>query len=96
MDKHGQFVCIDSQIKHLREAMPFDRIAITMKLQKLYECGVSLFFEYFKVDPYGEKQKLAYGSHTLAWVQVNSSDMYVPQNLPEVYAKQILRRKVSI
>jgi len=96
MDKHGQFVCIESQVKHLREAMPFDRIAITMKLQKVYECGVSLFFEYFKVDPYGEKQKLAYGSHTLAWVQVNSSDMYVPQNLPEVYAKQILRRKVSI
>lgn len=90
MDKHGQFVCINCQIKHLREAMPFDRIAITMKLQKLYECGVSLFFEYFKVDPYGEKQKLAYGSHTLAWVQVNNSDMYVPQNLPEVYARQIL------
>ena len=96
MDKHGQFVCIESQVKHLREAMPFDRIAITMKLLKLYECGLSLFFEYFKVDPYGGRQKLAYGSQTLAWVQVDSSDMYVPHNLPEVFISQILRRKVSI
>ncbi len=96
MDKHGQFVCIDSQVRHLREAMPFDRIAITMKLLKLYECGLSLFFEYFKDDPYGGRQKLAYGSQTLAWVQVNSSDMYVPQHLPDVYVRQMLRRKVSI
>ncbi len=92
MGRQGQLACVDCQIHHLREAMPFDRIAVTMKLQRLYERGVSLFFEYFKVDSSGVKQKLAYGSHTLAWVRVDGSDAYAPQSLPEVYVKGMLKR----
>ena len=33
MDRHGRFACINSEVEHLREAMPFDRIAVTMKLR---------------------------------------------------------------
>lgn len=92
MGAQGQMVCMDCQVTHLREAMPFDRIAVTMKLQKLCERGLSLFFEYFKVDSGGKRQKLAYGSHTLAWVRVDGSDSYVPQDLPEIYLRQLLKR----
>jgi acyl-CoA thioesterase FadM len=92
MGVQGQLACVDCKIHHLREAMPFDRIAVRMKLQRLYERGVSLFFEYFRVDPGETRQKLAYGYHTLAWVRVDGSDRYVPQSLPEVYVEHMLRR----
>jgi malonyl CoA-acyl carrier protein transacylase/acyl-CoA thioesterase FadM len=92
MGVQGQLACVDCKIHHLREAMPFDRIAVRMKLQRLYERGVSLFFEYFRVDPGETRQKLAYGYHTLAWVRVDGSDAYVPQSLPEVYVERMLRR----
>src|SRR3989304_7554201 len=78
MDKHGQFVCIESQVKHLREAMPFDRIAITMKLLKLYECGLFPFFENFKVDPPGGRQKMAYGAPHPGLGRDYNSEIYVP------------------
>ncbi|MEJ2324592.1 MAG: SDR family NAD(P)-dependent oxidoreductase [Nitrospirota bacterium] len=92
MDTQGQLVCVDCKIHHLREAMPFDRIAVRMKLQKLYERGVSLFFEYFRVEPGETRHKLAYGYHTLAWVRVEGSGGYVPQDLPEIYVQHMLRR----
>src|SRR6202142_1185812 len=90
MNRYGKFVCIYCQIKHLREAVPFDRIAVTMKLKRLYECGIDLYFEYFKLNSTGEKIKLAYGIHTVAWVYVDDSDSYAPQKIPAVFAKQVL------
>jgi hypothetical protein len=35
MNRNGQFVCMHCEVKHLREAMPFDRISVTMKLGRL-------------------------------------------------------------
>jgi enediyne polyketide synthase len=90
MGRDGQFACVHSSIKHLREAMPFDRVSVTMKLSRVYECGMDLYFEYFKIDNYGRKEKLAYGVHTLAWVRVDDSDSYVPEKLPSVYLDDIL------
>ena len=90
MDRHGKFACIHSEVKHLREALPFDRVSIEMKLNRVFECGIELYFEYFKLRPDGEKIKLAYGDHTLAWVQIDGIDGYAARNLPEVYLNQIL------
>ena len=90
MDRHGRFACINSEVEHLREAMPFDRIAVTMKLKFVYERGIDLYFEYFKIDSSQENIKLAYGRHTLAWVDVDNSDNYITQKLPDVYLKLIL------
>jgi hypothetical protein len=70
--------------------MPFDRIAVTMKLKRVYECGFDLYFEYFKAESSGEKVKLAYGTHTLAWVQVENSHNYIPRKLSETHLKLIL------
>ncbi len=90
MDRNGQFVCVHSQVTHLREAMPFDRILVTMKLRRRHECGIDLYFEYFRVESNGKKVKLAHGDHTLAWVRIDSADNYVPQKLPQLYAETIL------
>ena len=97
MDRHGRFACINSEVEHLREAMPFDRIAVTMKLKRVYERGIDLYFEYFKTDYPRENIKLAYGTHTLAWVDVDKTDNYNPQKLPEAYLKLILgtRKKMN-
>jgi hypothetical protein len=48
--------------------MPFDRIFVSMSLEVLYECGVSLFFEYFRLEQGGKKSKLATGVHRAAWL----------------------------
>jgi len=96
MDGRGKFACVHCEVKHLREAMPFDRIYVAMKLKNIYERGVDLYFEYFKVEANGGKTKLAYGIHTLAWVSINGSDGYVPQNLPQSYAAKILARNQKI
>jgi acyl-CoA thioesterase FadM len=92
MDLNGKFACIHSGVKHLREGMPFDRIAVTTKLHRLHECGIELYFEYFKIESNGEKVKLAYGTHTAAWVRVDSSDKYIPEPIPEPYVQAILAR----
>jgi enediyne polyketide synthase len=93
MNRHGRFACISSNVEHLREAMPFDRIAVTVKLKRVYERGMDLYFEYFKTDSLKENAKLAYGTHTLSWVHVDDSDNYVPQNLPKTYRTLILPAK---
>jgi enediyne polyketide synthase len=71
--------------------MPFDRISVTMKLRRLYECGIELYFEYFKVEADGKTVKLAYGTHTLAWVYIDGSDNYVPQKLPVTHLEKIMK-----
>jgi enediyne polyketide synthase len=90
MNRHGRFACISSEVEHLREAMPFDRIVVKMKLKRVYECGIDLYFEYFKTDSSEEKVKLAYGTHTLAWIYVDDLGNYVPQKISEMYLKLIL------
>jgi enediyne polyketide synthase len=91
MNRNGHFVCIYSMVKHLREAMPFDRISVTMKLRRVYDFGVDLYFEYFKIESGAKKVKLANADHTLAWVRIDDADNYIPQNLPDIYTAKILR-----
>ena len=96
MGSDGQFVCVRSSIRHLREAMPFDQIVVTMKLARLYERGLELYFEYYKAVPDGPREKLAYGTHTLAWAKVDDEDDYVPMPIPEAYVTEILNEKYRI
>jgi hypothetical protein len=70
--------------------MPFDSIHVNMKLKKLYERGMDLYFEYHKVDPSGRKEKIAYGDHTLAWVHIDDHGGYMPRDLPELYVHAML------
>ncbi len=93
MDSNGQFVCLHSQVKHLREAMPFDRISVSMKLRRVYECGIDLYFEYFKMESSAKKVKLAHADHTVAWVRIDRADNYIPQKFPGIYAVTILNRE---
>lgn len=80
----GEFRCLHSWVENLREALPFDQIQVNMSLRAVYENSVSLAFEYFRLTPYGKKQKLAVGEHEAAWFSLSQEGKFVPASLPEV------------
>ncbi len=49
--------------------MPFDSIQIDLSLEKIYENGVQLLFDFYKLDRDGKKQKLAFGEKNLLCAQ---------------------------
>ncbi|MBE9048953.1 hypothetical protein IQ243_00715 [Nostocales cyanobacterium LEGE 11386] len=80
----GEFRCLNSRVENLREALPFDQIQVNMSLRAVYENSVSLAFEYFRLTPDGNKQKLAVGEHEAAWFSRSQDGKFVPAPLPEV------------
>ncbi len=64
----GELICLESRVDHLREAMPFDSIRVTMALKRLTAVSAEFFFEYFKAEADGSRTKLAFGMQKTAWV----------------------------
>ncbi len=95
MGNQGRLVCLQSKIRHLREAMPFDRIMVSMKLRNLHKAGAVLYFEYFKIEAGGKKEKIAFGDHIAAWVSINNNGDFQPQDLPQVYLTALLSGKTK-
>jgi enediyne polyketide synthase len=62
----GELRCLHHRTDHLREAMPFQRIAATMSLTAVHERGVRLGFELFRLDG-DRRDKLGAGVHTAGW-----------------------------
>lgn len=81
----GEFVCLRSEISHLREAMPFDAIEVVMALQQLYSCGLRLQFDFFKVEPNGQRNKLAHGFYEGVWHSKSGS----LATMPKAYLKAL-------
>jgi enediyne polyketide synthase len=82
MNTQGELLCRTSRIEHLREAMPFDNIEVTMSPRTVHEHGVRLFFEYFRLTPDNARQKLAFGEHDAVWMKRGTGDRLVPAPLP--------------
>ncbi|SFJ80464.1 type I polyketide synthase [Thermoflavimicrobium dichotomicum] len=87
--EQGEWLALYSQVKHLREAVPFDTIQVEMSLSKRYEYGAKLFFEYYKLGPDGNRQKLAYGEQDIIWVKRDEYGNPYPAPLPEVFEKEL-------
>ncbi|MBT8467134.1 MAG: thioesterase family protein, partial [Deltaproteobacteria bacterium] len=64
----GQLECLFFGTRHLREAMPFDEVEVSMYLSALYKGAADLWFEYHRVDADGGREKLAVGEHRVALV----------------------------
>ena len=64
----GELLALESRVDHLREAMPFDRILLTMAVKEVRSCQVTLHVDYFRLEPDGSPVKIAYGMHRAAWV----------------------------
>ncbi|MCP4133525.1 MAG: SDR family NAD(P)-dependent oxidoreductase [bacterium] len=63
--------CVSTRVDHLREAMPFDTIKVTMAIKSIHENGASFYFEYFRVEPDGQRVKLAIGEVESVWVGIS-------------------------
>jgi acyl-CoA thioesterase FadM/phosphopantetheinyl transferase len=90
MEPYGELRCIFSRVDHTAEAMPFDRIKVKMYLTAVFERGVRLYFEYYRVS--GDTHtKLAYGEHEALWIIPDTESNWIPAPLPEQFRKHLLR-----
>jgi acyl-CoA thioesterase FadM len=80
--RDGEWVCLSCAIDHLSEAMPFDRILVTMDVAAIYKNGVDLTFDYFLLEGGQIARKLAHGKHTMAWVGRDARNEPVALELP--------------
>lgn len=91
--KRGELICMESRIDYLREAMPFDRIEVTMALKVLNTFSATFYFEYFRREPDGNRVKLAYGEHLAVWVirdsQGNPAPSPFPSSVREAFSRAI-------
>ncbi len=78
----GELICLESQVQHLREAMPFDDIIVTMALKKLQKFSAVFYFEYFRAMPDGGRLKLAFGEHRCMWVLRDETGDPIPAEFP--------------
>ncbi len=67
--KHGGLRCAFTEVKHLRDAMPFDTLSARMRVIAVHEKGIELGFDFFRVALQGKLEKLATGVHVAAWVE---------------------------
>ena len=83
----GEFRCQRSEIRHLREAMPFDRIEVVMALKAVYSKGIQLHFDYYKLAN-GQRIKLAYGDYDAVWAGRGNGAEAGP--IPDVYKSVLI------
>jgi acyl-CoA thioesterase FadM len=60
--------CLHEDVRHLREAMPFDTVETVMTLNALHRDGLQLGFEHYRLEPDRTRVKLAVGSASYGWV----------------------------
>jgi acyl-CoA thioesterase FadM len=78
----GELICLECQVDHLREAMPFDRIIVTLSLKQLGEFSAVFHFEYFKETAQGGRIKLATGEQTACWAVRDLHGNPLPASFP--------------
>jgi len=88
--EHGELRCQYTSVEHLREAMPFERIAVRMSLDAVYERGVELRFDYFRVGPDERREKLAVGRHVAGWFAPGDEGVWAPAPLPELFRNALV------
>ena len=78
---NNEFFCSKCEIYHLKEGMPFDQIKVKMFLEKIYERGVGLYFEFFKNNSNQKIERLAYANQVLVW-GTNKSGTFLSADMP--------------
>ena len=87
-----ELTCTNFQMTQLREAMPFDRVRVEMRMLALYERAADLSFQYFRVAPDGSETKLAVGEHTAAWATPVARKKAIAENWPSKIMGGLLDR----
>jgi len=79
--ERGELIVTETEVSHLREIMPFDKVLVTMNVVEIWESAFELTFAYFKIDG-EEKVKLAVGSQTVVWAKKSSPNSTNMETLP--------------
>ena len=79
----GELLALESRVDHLREAMPFDRIRLTLAVKELRSCSVTFHVDYFRLEPDGSSVKIAYGFHRAVWVTRDGQNRPVATPFPD-------------
>ncbi|WP_366887936.1 polyketide synthase dehydratase domain-containing protein [Rhodoferax sp.] len=85
----GEFQFRKSQVRHLREAMPFDNIEVVMALKVLHTDAIQLHFDFYKLVSATERDKLAFGDCEAVWVQKGAQE---PSHIPAIYTGALAQR----
>ncbi|WP_319523395.1 SDR family NAD(P)-dependent oxidoreductase [uncultured Desulfosarcina sp.] len=83
----GELLALESRVDHLREAMPFDRILLTLAIRELRACSVTFHVDYFRLEPDNSRVKIAYGMHRAAWTQRDETGRPVARPFPDQLRK---------
>jgi enediyne polyketide synthase len=78
----GEFLCLNCELEHLREAMPFDGIIIKMFLEKIFDRGINFYFEFYRLEK-KVAVKLAFARTSMLWVGRNSSLDPIVSEMPK-------------
>jgi enediyne polyketide synthase len=87
--ERGEAICLSSRVDHLREAMPFDRILVTMGLKAWYPDRLRLVFDYYRAEPKQAPVKLAWGVHEMLWVKRDAAGRPAPAPLPPALGRAL-------
>jgi hypothetical protein len=64
----GELACTTMSVDHSREAMPFDRIHVSLVLRMVFERGAAFDVHYFREGRNAERARLAAGRVEVAWL----------------------------
>ncbi|MBR9985192.1 MAG: SDR family NAD(P)-dependent oxidoreductase [Desulfosarcina sp.] len=78
----GELLALESRVDHLREAMPFDRVVLTLAVKELRACSVVFHVDYFRLEPDGSRVKIAHGLHRAVWILRDEQGRPVATPLP--------------
>lgn len=71
-ESQKKFVCLESEINHLQEAMPFDTIEVRLYVDEVYEFGLGLIYEFFRIVN-DDFVKIAWGKQKIVLTKLQDS-----------------------
>jgi acyl-CoA thioesterase FadM len=90
--ERGELRCMYCRIDHLREAMPFERIAVRLSLDALHELGVRLRIDLYRAADDGGREKLGSGVHVAGWYLPTADGKWALAPLPDVFRDALVRQ----
>ncbi len=88
----GELMVRRCRVHHIREAMPFDRIHVSMGLRAVHENGVRLEFDYSRINPDGSREKLAFSEQEAVWVTRDADGRPAEAPLPAELLDQLCHK----
>ncbi len=84
----GEFACLNCEINHLSEAMPFDDILVRMHIGTMYKNAMDLNFDFYLVKEGKLIRKLAFAKYETIWVKRFFNDEIRQMELPRIIVDQ--------